>query len=65
MLKHDYLCLSLSYCDIYPLRFFLLLLFFSVLSQKGKCVATVRAALVQCLVALLEVNVSIPVLVPS
>lgn len=29
---------------------------FSFLSQTGKCVATVRAALVQCLVTLLEVS---------
>lgn len=32
------------------------LLFSSILSQGGKCVAAVRAALVQCLVALLEVK---------
>lgn len=45
--EYAHVCLN-SYCAI--------VLLFSFLSQTGKCIAAVRVALVQCLVALLEVS---------
>ena len=48
--------LGLYLCDLISDTNSTTVLRFSILSQTGKCMATVRAALVQCLVTLLEVS---------